>query len=629
MNFFEQQDLTRRNSRILTMLFLFCALALCLGLGFIFSLGGTLGPEIFLMVSGGTLALILLASLYKIWRLSSESGIKIALGLGARYLSRDQMADDSPEVRRLLNVVEEMAIASGVPRPPVFLLEDRAINAFAAGLSYDNAIICVTRGTMELLTRDELQGVVAHEFSHILNGDMRLNVRAIGLLHGMMCIGLIGRELMGAKDVRASLPGMVIWVVGSIGLFMGNLVKVALNRQREFLADASSAQFTRYPQGLANALKKIGGMGGAALSAPGAAEFSHLYFANGLNRGLFRSFLDTHPPLDKRILALEPRWNGRFIPPELRPVEVSLQPAEQQLDTASRQAKTLVKGVTVAAILHELNNIGTISDQGLQQAQETIAEIPSSLREAVDAPLAAQTMVFALLLDPDDETIRADQLALVRKFFLESHPELTPEFLKGIMAEVRALPRPLVLPLIQLVLPTLKIMTTEEYRNFRSLVARLIVADKRVTWFELNLRYLVLYPLDLTFGLKKIPVETHSVIGEVRQELGVILSAIAYEQFHDDGEAEAVFQAMAKASGLPVLRYVPAVEISPATLENAYQAVQKAKPVLRHRMVGMAVLCLKMDEGVSSEGLETLHAFCTALHLPINLKSLSASARAA
>ena len=623
MNFFEQQALARRNSRILTILFLFSALAISFGLGFVFSWGD---PEFLLMVGGATLAVILLASLYKIWRLSSNGGRKIALDMGAQYLSRSRTTEDGPEVGRLLNVVEEMAIASGVPRPPVFLLEDHSINAFAEGHSYDDAIICVTRGTMELLNRDELQGVVAHEFSHILNGDMRLNIRAIGLLHGMMCIGLIGRAIMRGRhrDIRAALFGMafgmLVWVIGSIGLFMGNLVKTALNRQREFLADASAAQFTRYPQGLADALKKIGGMGGAVLSAPGAAEFSHLYFANGLTS----DWLDTHPPLEKRILALEPGWNGRFILPEPRPVELPLQIVEKKPDAISPRAKTMVKGVTAAAILHELNNIGTISDQGLKQAQETISEISALLREAIDAPLAAQTTIFALLLDTD-AAIRADQLALVRKFFLDAHPELTPESVKNIMREVRALPRSLVLPLIQLALPTLKTMTPEDYRNFREIVARLIVADKRVTWFELNLRYLVLYPLDLTFGLKKIPVETHSVIGEVRKELSVILSAMTYEQFHDDVKAETVFREMAKTSELPVLRYAPSAEISPAVLENAYQAVQKAKPVLRHRMVKMAALCLVADEVVSSEDLETLHAFCTVLHLPFNLKSLSAS----
>src|SRR5262249_2273093 len=194
-----------------------------------------------------------------------------------------------PDLRKLLNVVEEMSIASGVPMPEVYLMPDeKGINAFAAGTAPDNAVIGVTEGCVRHLKRDELQGVIGHEFSHILNGDMRLNMRLIGVVFGLLCIMLVGRVMLDAfirggsprssSARNANPPPIFLLAIGLIvigwpGAFFGRLIQAAVSRQREFLADASAVQFTRNPLGLAGALKKIGGLAyGSRLDSAHAAE---------------------------------------------------------------------------------------------------------------------------------------------------------------------------------------------------------------------------------------------------------------------------------------------------------------------------------------------------------------------
>ena len=219
-------------------------------------------------------------------------------------------------LRRLRNVVEEIAIASGVPVPKIYVLEhEAAINAFAAGYSPSDAVIAVTRGALDRLNRDELQGVIAHEFSHVLNGDMRLNIRLMGVLFGILMIGLIGRKILehgrfGGRNKGAGailVAALVAMIVGYVGLFFGRMIKAGVSRQRERLADASAVQFTRQTTGLAGALKKIGGLdeGSRLNERSNAEEVSHMLFGDGVG---FRGLFATHPPLVERIQELEPQF---------------------------------------------------------------------------------------------------------------------------------------------------------------------------------------------------------------------------------------------------------------------------------------------------------------------------------
>ncbi|MCL4797761.1 MAG: M48 family metallopeptidase [Bryobacteraceae bacterium] len=327
MDFFEHQDKARKNTKLLVVYFVL-ALVCIIASVYIASLTIFYGaeqqagepardlvlwdPGLFLKVVLGTLGVVVLGSLYKTAVLR-KGGSAVAESLGGRLVDSNTT---NPDERKLWNVIEEMAIASGVPVPKIFVLDNEAgINAFAAGHSPSDAAIGVTRGCMTLLNRDELQGVIAHEFSHILNGDMRLNLRVMGVIFGILCLAVIGRILLysrgrGRDKNPMMLLGLALIVIGAIGVFFGRLIQAALSRQREFLADASSVQFTRNPAGLSGALQKIGGAG-SQLESPHTAEASHMFFGNGLSKP-FLGMLATHPPLDERIRAIDPGWDGRF-----------------------------------------------------------------------------------------------------------------------------------------------------------------------------------------------------------------------------------------------------------------------------------------------------------------------------
>ncbi|MEL7298336.1 MAG: M48 family metalloprotease, partial [Pseudomonadota bacterium] len=310
MNFFEAQDKTRRNTRRLVIIYVLATLVIASLVGLAGDLAisflGGFGPSaaygqsvpLSPIRTGGigliALAVILLATAYRITQLRG-GGARVAQEMGATQVSADI---DDPLRQRLRNVVEEMAIASGVPVPDIFVMENEAaINAFAAGYSPTDAAIAVTRGALEQLTREELQGVVAHEFSHILNGDMRLNVRLIGVLFGMIVIGHIGRLLMRSVSERHSImrnrrsdngahvvaiAGYVMFLLGAVGVLAARLIRAGVSRQREYLADASAVQFTRQTEGIAGALAKIGGLDvGSELRTVDSEEVSHMLIARG------------------------------------------------------------------------------------------------------------------------------------------------------------------------------------------------------------------------------------------------------------------------------------------------------------------------------------------------------------
>jgi Zn-dependent protease with chaperone function len=318
MDFFEHQQQARRHTALMIVLFVLAVAATVIVVDLIgvlvytltnhprgamssatFALGRTPG-SVHLGIAAVTLGVIGFGSGLRMFDLAA-GGTAVANMVGARYVKRD--TSDLME-KRLLNLVEEMALASGITVPLVYVMDKQTtINAFAAGYSPNEAVVVLTRGALEKLNRDELQGVIGHEFSHILNGDMRLNVRLIGVIAGLVLIGLAGRFLMnvgqrGRADPRPILLGVALWTVGSIGVFFGSLIKAAISRQREFLADASAVQFTRNPEGICGALFKIG-VEGSRVDERHADELSHMYFGDSVDSAF--GFMDTHPPLEERI----------------------------------------------------------------------------------------------------------------------------------------------------------------------------------------------------------------------------------------------------------------------------------------------------------------------------------------
>ncbi len=616
-DFFERQSVARRNTKWLVVMFALAVIGL-VGTTFVATAMavGAAGGEIPLAVpigaSLGALALIGGGSAFKIAQLSG-GGTVLAERLNGRRVYPNST---DPIERRLLNVVEEMALASGVPVPPVFLLaEEKGINAFAAGFSPSDAVIGVTRGTAEQLTRDQLQGVIAHEFSHILNGDMRLNLRLIGILHGILVMGLVGRSLLrivsygggrSRKNDGAAyllLIGLVFMVLGFLGLFFGSLIKAAVSRQREFLADASAVQFTRHPEGIAGALKRIGAaIFGSKLVNPRAAEASHMYFAEGL-----ASLFATHPPLDERIRRIDPQWDGNYPPPL---------PADAVVDVGTEEAAGLVggadvygKSVPVEVVERAVEQVGNPGEIHRQYVQELVAAMPQPVVDAAHDPYGARAVIFATLLDRNPE-IRMAQLRALDQLAEPDVFEFTRQLIPSVdLLDVRAR-----LPLVDMTLPALRSMSEPQYRQFTQCFVSLVEADQRLGLFEWTLHQILLRHLRPQFE----PVRPRLTVYYGLQQLGapcsVLLSALARIS---QGADEKAFDAGARHLPDVPLKLLPGEACGLQKLNGALVELAQAAPKQRQRLVDACAACICADATVKIGEAELLRAVCDLLDCPM------------
>lgn len=528
MDFFAHQDQARRNT--VKLVFYFGITVLIIMATVYFALIGVLAfgnmnkphpieifdPVILVGVILSVGVVIASGSLYQTWLLSGD-GSSVALQLGG---TKVQPNSRDLNERILLNVVEEMALAAGTPVPPVYLLEsEQGINAFAAGTTPQNAVVGVTRGCIETLTRDELQGVIAHEFSHILNGDMRLNIRILGLLHGILLIAMLGYSLFrmasympmrssGRNDddgkgaaalvVAILVFGALLLGIGYTGVFFAGLIQAAVSRQREFLADASAVQFTRNPFGIAGALKRIGGWQKKSfVQATYAKEASHLFFS----KGLASQFFATHPPLDLRIRRIEPTFNGKFEATQVQQHSESDIVDPRTLGFQRKAQGTTTLGTTTlgttahvaaeAGVVHfeanpqdAVDHIGNPEDQHIEQANRLMQEIDKELIDEVHEPFGAMAIVFALLCAPQSDSVRTAQIELLSR----SAPKGIAAHTSKLLPKIDALLAEQRLPLACMALPALDQLSKPQTGAFRTIVRRLIDADRRWTIFEYALQ---------------------------------------------------------------------------------------------------------------------------------------------
>ncbi len=501
-NFFEHQQAARTRTFWLICLFILAVLATTL---LVYPLAVLLtghsektfyhnqhDPSVLLGSFAGVWGVIGLGSLWKASQLSG-GGKSVALMVGGQPILASTR--DARE-RRLLNIVEEMALASGLPMPAVYVLPNEpSINAFAAGLTPGDAVVAVSRGSLDYLTRDELQGVVAHEFSHILNGDMRINFRMIIVIAGLIGLFVVGRVLLeSASRGRSSnskndgrgavlLLGLGLLIIGAIGAFFGHLMQAAISRQREYLADASAVQFTRNPDGIGGALKKIGAFAKhGQIQAPEAAEAAHLFFAEAFAR--FTGLFATHPSLEDRIRRILPDWDGTYpdvsVVPEPREEEKRQPPRGFGLPALPGTEKTPLGNVPVPVVLglaadESVDRAGTVPSDSSAYARQILASLPARLREAIAEPFQARAVVFSLLLDRNPE-VRERQLTALQDQAERRTAELTLAF----QEPLKQLPEALRLPLVDLCVPTLRLMSDAQYATFRELVIVLTEADGRL-----------------------------------------------------------------------------------------------------------------------------------------------------
>ena len=552
-----------------------------------------------LIVGGG--------SLYKVAQLSG-GGRVVAEQLGGRLLHSD-MAD--PRERVLLNVVEEMSIASGTPTPPVYVLDDEAgINAFAAGFAPADAVIGVTRGTLEQLSRPELQGVIAHEFSHILHGDMRLNIRLIGVLHGILILGLLGYFLLrssmfsGASRGRSSRDqsamallalGLGLMVLGFLGSFFGNWIKASVSRQREFLADASAVQFTRDPEGISGALKRIGGFAeGSQVESPNAPEASHMFFGQALRRSLF----STHPALEERISRLDPSFSADSL---RRDTGAGPEP-ETGASMESRFAGLAPTSQQV------VDQVGRPTSDHIDYARALMEGLPDEIIAAAHEPYGSRALVYALVISPE-ESVRRVQLQRLRE---DADPGVTrmTEKLLPLVGGLRAADR---LPVVDICLPALRELSLSQYKVFRENLQVLVRSDERIDLFEWTLLRLLLAHLRPNFEKTPRSRIRYSSISRLREPCAVVLSTLAAAS-KKSGES---FRRGAELLGFHDLERIPVERCDLAEMDSALLILAEASPALKREIVRACAECVTADGCITTEEAELLRATADTLGCPM------------
>ena len=617
MDFFERQDEARRHTKLLVFYFAAAVLSLVIVINVAVSLifgGLAVGPksELLLWITLATLAVIVTGSVFKTWQLASGGSVVAEL-LGGRLI--DSNTSDTDE-RKLLNVVEEMSIASGVPVPQVYVMENEAgINAFAAGHFTSDAAISVTRGCMKLLSRDELQGVIAHEFSHILNGDMRLNLRLMGLVFGILCLTVIGRVLIRTRGRKNPLPlvGLALIVVGWAGAFFGRLIQAAVSRQRELLADAAAVQFTRNPAGLGGALKKIGGLGyGSRIESPHAEEASHLFFANGVGNSLF----STHPPLTGRIRALDPSFDGKF--PHVTE-EASATPAAPVV-SATAETPTVQAGVSrfVAPFVAEhavVANIGQATTQHLAYAADLRHAIPPAIEAAARDPLAASGLVCALLL-ASDPSVHEKQFEVLASVTSEAMLNQTAR----IWPEVQVMPVQAKIPSVDLALPALRRLPPEQFQQFRAAIGALAASNDQDDLFAYMLQKIVARHLDTYFLPERSPVAQFYALHPLAHDCGVLLSATAYAGQEDVTEVAAAFAKGAddlNQAAHCTISLLPPDECDLSNMDAALDRLSQAVPQIKKNLLGACAQTVAADGVIQQGEAELLRAIADALDCPV------------
>ena len=642
MNFFEAQDSARRSTSVLVILFMLAiVLLLVLSNFLVFSflyltefseltfspsdLEQVFDRNLSVLISAAIIGFICLGSLYKLVQLSSGGSV-IAQYLGGVIVPR---SSSDPLHKKILNVVEEMAIASGTPVPQVYILNEQGINAFAAGWKTTNVVIGITQGALERLTRDELQGVIAHEFSHIFNGDMRLNIRLIAVLHGILMIGMLGRMILRSlRYVRTSRNskgsgqavllivgiGGALAIVGYTGTFFGNWIKSLISKQREYLADASAVQFTRSNEGIANALKKIGGaIPGSALLVASVDEYSHAYFAKGDTGLNFLSF-STHPPLKKRILRIQPGWDGKYLFDERKPVRKD-EPAAQGPDSKQRKhaiATSLATGVALDVAMNAVESIGDVSQEQLDAAQAWHKELPEVVLANAENPYGAQALILAILIDEEIELAKK-QYAVLEEIIGELHTQNV----KQVHDVVMGLEGTQTLSLIDLILPTLREMTIEQYKRFDSSVQKLIAADGKVALREWIIQRVVIQHLQEQYGLRKKPVAKYFVLGSAKYASELILSLLAYLEHAEVDQAREAFDLAKQSIAAGALSLLPKDEVSLENLNDAMDELEHLKPPLKKRFLQACVSCISHDGKVSIRAYELTRAIASCMDCPM------------
>ncbi len=619
MDFFGAQDKARRKTKWLVVLFFLAVLLIVLSIYGLFAMMFLEVPEsaplnyyfeplLFAWVTGVTVAIIGGASTFKTLSLRS-GGTAVAKSLGANEVS---LSTKDPLERRLINVVEEMSIASGVPMPPIFIIEEPSINAFAAGFSIHDAAVAVTRGALKQLSRDELQGVMAHEFSHILNGDMRLNIRLIGPLFGLLVIAFVGRSLLrgslfrshgrGNKNEGASFfIGLALMAIGYIGVLFGRLIQAAISRQREFLADSAAVQFTRNPGGIAGALKRIGFKGvGSTINHAHAEDTAHLFFSKALSGGFA-----THPPLADRIKAIDPAWDGKFLPTRAQP-EMSRESTKPPPSATGEGANRVFAGGAAAIAM-----AGQLTENNIRRAMQERIAIHQALGRFLAEPEAARHLVYALMLEDDTDT-RQKQLDFI--------PSLNADLDAGLIGEaanaVKGWHPARRVETLGLLTTVLKQLPAKHLRQLTSNMRRLAESNGSMSLREFLIIRLV--SNEIQIARKPAGRSLSNDPARFAKPMGTLLAFLAFLDTDEPAAAQKDFAAaVRKQSVLGEHPLFPAMRPRVEDLETTFDQMLCMSFALRKAVLTAAADVVMSDGEVSEQEWRALRLTAMAMDCPM------------
>lgn len=636
MNFFKRQDEARRYTALLLAYLLAAVVlivvavnavvygSLVLGEAIPADPGHWLGRRWWILISAGTVVLILAGSLVRYLRLRG-GGHAVAGFMGARRVRPDTR--DAGE-RRYVNVVEEMSIASGTPVPDLYIMDaEPGINAFVAGYRPTEAVMVVSRGALDSLNRDELQGVVAHEFSHIFNGDMRLNVRLMAILAGILSLGIIGRLMMrsmrgarigsssggrgGQGQAAVLFTGLALFVLGYIGLFFGRLIKAAVSRQREFLADASSVQYTRNPSGLAGALWKIQRhSNGSLLASKGAEETSHMCFAQSVTFN-FQNLLATHPPLDERLRRVDRHYRAKMAADgSLQAAATSSgpKPDAQGVAMGFAGSATPVASADPQGVVQSVGNPGP---EHVSYAARLQRAIPESLIDAVHESRAAARVVYALLLGEIDEQRINIALALI-KYETKADDD---ESIVSIQQTLSQLDKRFRLPLIDLALPALRRIPAEERKIFIRVCDKIVRIDRRVSLFEFVLLALVKKQLrpDSNAGDRR----EYRSMDRVMPEIRILITLVSRAGSSDPAEIETSFTRAMRTFTQEKVSLVEEAYCGFELLDGVFNELAALSPLLKRSLLVACADCVMRDCKITVEEAEILRGVSELLDCPM------------
>lgn len=614
MDFFDHQDTARQRTGLLVFLFSLAVLIIT-GLVSVFSIaiyyevtGETFDQRnaitYTLLCFAGVALVVAISSIFRLSELSSNGGRGVAESIGGKLISSNTT---ETKHRQLLNVVEEMAIASGIPVPPVYVMkEERGINAFAAGMSIDDAVIGVTQGALDSFSRDELQGVIAHEFSHVLNGDMRLNTRLIGVLFGITCIAHMGHLVLDnthytSRASRSSsdsdkgfavimMIAIVCLVLGWVGTLFGSMIKAAISRQREFLADASAVQFTRNDQGISGALKKIGGhASGSSLDAQASSQMSHMMFGQSSLSG-FTGFFATHPPLEERIRRIEPNWDGRFSRTRQRQAPAF---GHEQVSGFASDADFGSQG-------HEPQSVPPTSSELSDIGKQLISQLPQDLIDIAREPYSSRFIALLLIFDGSDM-----QREMIKGHIpMVSHAKLLPWLDYDLPLHLR-------LPLLELAIPALKSMSEGQTNRLCQVLRELSQTDNHYSLGEWCVINLLEKQLLGSFGTTR----QNKTFKQLEESVHWLLRELAWVTHSEQEDAQRAFNASLTSLGF-----------AETTLEEpnsnwrlsrvALDLLLQLKPFHRHQFVNACRLAIESDGKITVAEGELYRVIACFLEVP-------------